>query len=482
MLNDENSSKTVKIIQNINNIIINDNNNNNKNEMIININSNIYHFKNTKNKPQSIEKINFKIKDKIKKIDLNNKRNTLNKEKRIYTTFNTLSNNKKNKIKPIFNHILSPKINNNKKNSINKNNNLQKKIYRNDLITSNIFKNNNKLSEYKTLSINNSDINKNNNNKFCNKLKITKNRKSINKFRIKLNTEIKDKTKTSINRKIINNYLKTNKKKRIYKRPFNTYENTSINNLSNHNKNNEVFNSIQDKTKHYTITNNSNKIKINKKKIIHKSKTNSMQINNKNYLLSSLNLTKEKIPLEIKIKINKKNNEKYPEIAPIFPKPKIILYSKTQSNSDTETKNISKESNHIKSRKSLNIDVNCNKIKKIRIKDKYHKFKRDNKNIHGSYDYHDKLNMFIKYKSLNNANWSITNSINNIKKKKNKSPLNKKYIIHPDVKIKGIINNYTKTSSKSKQNINNQKISKIENIFIKNKKKQKNKIKININV
>ena len=359
-----------------------------------------------------------------------------------------------------------------KKNSNYKNNNLQKKIYRNDLITSNIFKNNNKLSEYKTLNINNSDINKNNNNMFGNKLKIAKNRKSIHKFRIKLNTEIKDKTKTSINRKIINNYLTTNKKKKIYKRPFNTYENTSINNLSNHNKNNEVFSSIQDRTKQYTITNNSNKIKINKKKIMHKSKTNSMQINNKNYILSSLNLTKEKIPLGIKIEINKNNNEKYTEITPIFPKPKIFLYSKTQSNSDTETKNISKESNHIKSKKSLNIDVNCNKIKKIRIKEKYHKFIRDNKNIHGSCDYHDKLNMFKKYKSLNNANWSITNSINNIIKKKNKSPLIKKYILNPDEKIKGIINNYIKTSSKSKQNINNQKVSKIENIFLKDKEKK----------
>ena len=117
MINEENSNKTVKIIHNINNIIINNKNNNKKNEMIININSNYYQLKNANtnantnanNNIKNKEKIIKNLKDKIKKIDLNKKkRNKIINEAKTFTTYNALSNTA-NKMKPIFKNIKPPK-------------------------------------------------------------------------------------------------------------------------------------------------------------------------------------------------------------------------------------------------------------------------------------------------------------------------------------------------------------------------------------
>ena len=475
LINEENYNKTVKIIHNINNIIINDKiNNNNKNEMIININSNYYHLKNNTNNAnnnntnKSNEKSIKYLRDKIRKIDLNKKRNTLFKEKRTYTSYNTLSNTI-NKKRPIFKNILSPKADNKKINSNSKKENYKKKICINDLITSNLFKNDKKLTEYKTLNSISSDKNNNNKNTFYNKIKIAKNKnKNTNyKFSLKPSIETKE-SKTSVNRKIINHYL-TAKKKRVHKRPFSTFDSTFFNTFKNDiiNKNNIVStsNSILDKTKKFTTIKDSNNSKIKKRKIIRIPKTNSIQINNNNsnIFFSSSYLAKEKLIPKLIKDIKKYRNDKYN---------RTLYYFKTQVNSDTEDKNISKESHNIKPKKKPNNNniVNNNRIENNKIK-KSHNILNENKD--SSYVIFNKLKLMKKHRTINSVNWSINNIINNIKKNNIKSPLIKKYIINPDEKIKGIINTFIKSPKTIKQHNFNKKYTTLENVIYKDCKHYK---------
>ena len=460
IINDENSNnKTLKIIHNINNIIINDKINN-KNQMIININSNYYQLKNTNtninNSIKSNEKSIFNLREKLKKIDFNKKRTTQLKEK-TFTCYNTLSNTL-NRIKPIFKNILSPKSNDKKIKSNSKQNNKYKKaITRNDLNKKNAFKFNIKLIEYKTFNSKSSDKNKKENkNIFCNKIKIIKNKKIVHKLAMKINNETKDKTKTSTNKKKINKCLTTNKKNKVHKRPFSTYDSTFFHTAkkdNNNNKNKAIFesNNILDKTKNFTTIKDPINSKINKKEKIYKSRTDSIQTNNNSKFLSTSNLTNETIVPRIKKEINKTRNYRYN---------KILLYNKTQINSDTEGKNISKTNHNVKPNKKLtnNDIIKNNWIKKLRI-NKYHKLLNKNKN--GSYELYNKLKVMKKHRNVNSTNWSISNIISNIKSKKNKI---KKLVLNPDEKINGILNNLINTPIKIKQNNTSQKKYKKENI------------------
>jgi len=416
--------------------------------MIININNNYFQLK------EPNKKIKSKNNQLIVKKSIRKQRNINLGERKLLTSYNTLSSTQ-NRIKPLINQVLSPIKNenifiskNNNNYYLNSSKNNKNRINRNVLIKNNI--SNNKLIKTKTLD-NDNNICKTNY-IFGNKLKISKNKNIKDKFKIKGINETNEKTKMSVNRKIVINYLKNNERKKINRRPFNTIESVSMNNLSN-NKNSEINYNISEKNKALSLLNNPITFKINRN-IIHKEKTNSMQIKKKNYLLSSINITKEKIP-RIKLELDLNNNEKFD---------KKILYNKTQGISDIEfninnknnKKKISSLNNLKKVKKMINSEIR-NRNKNINeIKEKYHIFLREKIITHNSYDTQNKLNLFNKYKTLNNDNYSITSSINsiNILKKKNHSPLtNKKYILSPNEKIKGIINNYIKTPIQFKYTI-----------------------------
>ena len=468
------SSNLFKIIHNnINNIIINDENNSHINkEMVININNNYFQLKEPNKKNEEIKKL--KNKNNEKKLKSNSKESNIKiGEKKIFTVYNTL-NSSQNKIKPLIKHVLSPTKNENNKQYLYKNNNKfylnsskntnKKRIYRNDFIKSNISKTNSKLTKCKTLD-NDSNIFKANN-LFGNKLKITKNQNLKDKLKIKSVNETTDKTKMSVNRKIVINYLKNSERKKIYKRPFNTIESISIKNFSN-NKNNEIH-YIMEKNKTLSLLNNPITFKINRN-TMHKAKTNSMQINNKNYLYSSINFTKGK-KLTTQLDSDKKNNEKIE---------KKIIYIKTQYNSDIEfvinKKNNEKSSkNNLKKEKKIINQENKYIFKNknsTEIKDKYHKYLKEKMITHNSYDTQNKLNLFKRYRTLNGDNFIFTNNINklNIIKKQNETPSIKKYILSPNEKIKGIINNYIRTPIQYKYTIIN-KGSKLKTLFIKDNK------------
>jgi len=119
-------NNTIKIINNINNIIINDDKTKTiNNGMIININNNYFQLKESKQVKNNIIK---RVKSKEEQIKKNSKENINNKnkikeinlekykifrEKRTYTSYNTQNNNKKNK-KFLINEIQSPNSKNEK--------------------------------------------------------------------------------------------------------------------------------------------------------------------------------------------------------------------------------------------------------------------------------------------------------------------------------------------------------------------------------
>ena len=516
---------TIKIINNINNIIINDDKNKTiNNGMIININNNYFQLKDPKN-------INNKLMKRVKSKEEQNKEQSKDKkifkdkeekgeqyppnfkifrEKRAYTSYNTQNNTKNNK-QFLISDIQSPnkkkEINNNSNNvdnkkdnkntninnnysNINNNNNnyKQNNVYRNNNNQNENKNNNKRLIESKTLNNNSNNINNNKNNIeinnnckniFGNKLKISMNK---NKEKPKLDgLETIDIKKMSINRKIVNNYLTTQKKK-SYQGKFQG-QNACLNTNNNANKN---YNDISDKIEvlniYNTIQNKNNpiKFKLDKKNMIRKIKTNSVQIN-KNEFLSSFNLTKEKIPgtnIEIDIINIEDNFIKYHKKSI-----KKFLNNKTQSNSEAELikdmnnknnglnsftskslkKNIYKNNND---RKTKNNDGNCNKInsneiKKINVKEmkeKYHKLLRGNKFTHGSYDTTNRMHLFKKLRGLNNVMGTVTNSINNTitsSNKNKKSPLTKKSILSPSDRVQNTVGNYIKTPNKNKMNLTN---------------------------
>ena len=382
---------TIKIINNINNIIINDDKNKTiNNGMIININNNYFQLKNTKRLNNKIIK-RVKSKEDQKKEKSKDKKNQektekdenytnfqIFREKRTYTSYNMQNKAKKNK-KLLMNAIPSPnkkKENNNnnqlldKKNykninsntyylSIN-NTNKQNNIYRNanDARGNGNKKINKKLIESKTINTNSNtisttinnhtniypnnvtEINNNYKNIFGNKLKISMNK---NKEKPKLDgLNSIDNKKMSINRTMVNNYLTTTQKKKTYQGRFIDHESSSLNTHNNitNTKNKKINDKIEVLNIYNTIQNKNNantnpiKFKLNKKSMIRKTKINSMQINNKNEFLSSFNLTKEKIPgtnIELDIINLEDNIAKYKKKSI-----KKFMNNKTQSNSEAE--------------------------------------------------------------------------------------------------------------------------------------------------
>ena len=160
--------------------------------------------------------------------------------------------------------------------------------------------------------------------------------------------------------------------------------------------------------------NNPIKFKLDKKNMMRKNKTNSLQINNKNEFLNSFNLPKDKITstnIEIDIiNINENNIVRYNKKSI-----KKYLNNKTQSNSeaelirDTNNKNsknalintctskslkkekVNKNNNDKKLDNNNNNDTNNNNGNEMKIinvkemKENYHKLLRGNKFTHGFY-------------------------------------------------------------------------------------------------
>ena len=515
---------TIKIINNINNIIINDDKNKTiNNGMIININNNYFQLKNPKKMNNKIIK-RVKSKEEQKKEKSKDKKNhekiekeeiytnfQIFREKRTYTTYNTQNNVKKNK--PfLMNGNQSP----NKKKEGNNNQHIDKKNYKN--INSNTYylninnanrqnnvnrntknaqnennkKINPKLIESKTLNNypnadTKSTITNNHNNYkniFGNKLKISMNK---NKEKLKLDgVNSIDNKKVSINRKIVNNYLATTNKKKTYQGRFNEHESSSLNTFNNNTKNKKIndnievlniyntFNTIQNKN---NASSNPIKFKLDKKSMIRKTKTNSLQINNKNEFLSSFNITKEKIPgknIELDIINIEDNIVKY--------KKKTInkfINNKTQSNSEAElikdnnknflntftSKSLKKDKNNNNNgKKEVNNANTNNEMKKINVKEmkeKYHKLLRGNKFTHGSYDTTNRLHLLKKFRGINNIVGTMTNSINNTttSNKNKRSPLTKKSILSPGDRIQNTVGNYIKTPIKNQLNFNHKETS-----------------------
>ena len=533
---------TIKIINNINNIIINDDKNKTiNNGMIININNNYYQLKDPKKtnnkmikriknkdepkKEKSKPKEKKVIKDKIEKDDeFDNFK--IFREKRTNTTYNTNKKNKKN-----LNKNQSPNKkkdkdkdnkthnNDNKKNNknINSNNNYfltinnnisntnkYNNVYRNTINYQNENKKKNKRYIESTNTYNESLPTMNNNNH--NATEINNNYKNIvgNKIKISINkkkekpklevVESLDNKKMSINRKIVNNYLTTTNKKKTYQGKFTGHESTSLNTYNNLNnnfnnmKNNKKPNDISEKIEvlniYNTIQNKNNpiKFKLDKKDMIRKTKTNSVQIDNKKEFLSSFNLQKEKLPetnIEIDVLSIENNLVKYNKNSK-----KKFLNNKTQSNSEAKlikdinnknnilnaftSKSLKKDNlnNNNDKKKNNNDNLNANDMKKINVKEmkeKYHKLLRGNKVTHGSYDTTSRLHILKKFRALNNPIGSMTRSINKtIISNKKRSPVNKKNILSPSEKNQNTMSNYIKSPIQNKFNLSNKNTS-IEN-------------------
>ena len=386
----ETDSNTIKIINNINNIIINEDKNKTiNNGMIININNNYFQLKDSKHiKNNLIKRVKSKEdqpKTEKSKDKKRSKENALQKykifrEKRTFTSYNAQNTSKKNK-KFLINEIQSPNSKKDKyQNTEIKKKNINSKKYiltLNDIKSSNnthIYRNlnylsdnkkpNKKLIESKTLTTNPNEENHknkkeknitNNNNNIAiteTNVKISNNNKGGNKL-ISLNKNMKnipklngvesiDKKKLSINRKMVNNYLTSTQKKKTFQGRFLVHENSVSNTFSNKqiNENNNNINT-NDKIDFINICNtiesknNPIKFKLNKKELLKKkAKTNSLQINDKNEFLSSFNLPKEKMhkkDLDLDIMNIEEKMVKYRKKSL-----KKLINNKTQTNSEAE--------------------------------------------------------------------------------------------------------------------------------------------------
>ena len=546
--NDNNIIKdnnTIKIINNINNIIINDGKNNQiKNGMVININNNYFHLKDPKNLNNKIVK-RVKSKEEEKKSKekgIKNNKNEANKEdiddkddelpqfkifreKRANTNYNTNNNDKKKK-EYLLNKIQSPNIkkkstinvNNknlnteNKTKNINPNNylninsnNKQNNFYRNsNNFTNEYKKHNKKLIESKTVNNNSHTVNNknmieiNNCNLIENKLRISMNKNIKGKPKIEGIDSI-DKKTLSINRRIVKNFLTTTKKRKTYQGKFQVLENSSLNTFNvNHSKKNENLNppsKIEMLNLCNTINtkNNPIKFKLDKKHLIKKTKTNSLQIND-NQFLSSFNLTKDKIPCStneldiINIEDNIVNYHR-----------KLIRKSvnhKTQSNSEAELfqeninknyfltkeniKNENDKNKNINDKKNTyNNKTNNNEIRKLNakeMKEKYHKLLKGNKATHGSYDTTNRFHLYKRFKAVSGVMGNMTNITNSIINntttsiKNKRSPLTKKGILSPSERITINMTKYINTPIKNMLNMTH-KESSVEknNMFTGNK-------------
>ena len=541
---------TIKIINNINNIIINDDKNKTiNNGMIININNNYFQLKDSKKVLNNIIK---RVKSKEEKKKEKSKDNKISKEqkykifgeKRTYTAYNTQNNHKENK-KFLINEIQSPKIkkinyqgtekkknissthyiltmnNNNKdnnsniyrnKNGLNDKKNSKKLIQSKALFTSQNI-NNTKLKSSKNNNTNYNTINNHNiaitetnatissynQNKISNKLNlVNKNHKEIPKLE---GVESIDKKKLSINRLKVNNYLTTTQKKKTFQGRFHVKENSVSNNIISkakleENMNNNTTNEKMELLNICNTVENKNepkRIKLNKKNINKKKKTNSLQINNKNEFLSSFNFPKDKIignniDIDViniegnRIKYRKKslskliNNNTQTNSEAELNKDNNFISKKNNQLNTINNKSITKDKNNakIKQNNEINIKNNYEKIenpeemKKINVKEmkeKYHKLIRGNKLNHGSYDIANRIPLYKKFRGLHKIMDNVTNSINstiNTYITNKRSPLVKKSVLSPSERIQNNVSNFIKTPNKMMHEERNKEFTTIE--------------------
>jgi len=465
-VSNNNGNNTIKIINNINNIIINDANINK--EMVININTNYFELNNTNlNSLNKINNNNIDVKMNMnkkhknllfKKIKINskskskNKNNSITKQeeallsKKIYTNNydQTAFINKtleEKKMNPYSNQILNFV---NRHYSTNSNNIENSNIINNNVINihnstashintsksnkKKIIKNNNirGITEYRSIDINNiannGSINKNKSKcnyakKESNKKAITidvenydKNRKSQNKQRKKLEIFFGTDAKRTANKQIFNKKLQNEKKINILNTDGNINYNIYSNATNNYYNNTEINDNshsinLNNKNEFTAIKSSQIRSKLNKKIMPGKQKTYSLQINNKNKnnFFSSFN-----------------NNNKISKELDSIKKNKIIgnniminehVKNYTQVNLDSDNQKVRKISAYKESKEIS--EKKYNKISAKEMKEKYHKFMMGNKIIHGSYDTSNRLHIFKKFTSLYNHTNVNSNTINN---------------------------------------------------------------------
>ena len=484
-VSNNNGNNTIKIINNINNIIINDANINK--EMVININTNYFELNNTNlNSLNKINNNNINVnmdmnkKHKnilFKKIKINskskskNKDNSINKQEEALLS-KKISNNyeqtnfinktlEEKKINPYNNQILNFE---NQHYCTNSNNIENSNIINNNVINihnstashisnsknnkSKLKKNNNfdiktirGIVEYRSIDINNignngttSNNNKNIYNhikKEINKKAITidvenyeKNKKSQNKQRKKLEILYGTDAKKTANKQIFN-------KKILNKKTFNilnTDGNVNYNIYSNTTNNyyNNCYNStdINDNSHIININNKNEFTAIKNGQIRSKLNKKIMPGKQKTYSLQINNKNKNNFFSSFN------NNNKISKELNSLKRNKMIgnnnlinehVKNYTQVNLDSENQNVRKISAY-NDRKEIS-EKKYNKISAKEMKEKYHKFIMGNKIIHGSYDTSNRLHIFKKFTSLYNNTNANSNTINNITDIPNKKTL-----------------------------------------------------------
>ena len=462
-VSNNNNNNTIKIINNINNIIINDANINK--EMVININTNYFELNssnlNTLNKinnnniKKNIRNTLFKKVNKNnnsinnnKEISLNNKKNTfyqkkinsnLNNQKKLINNttlekrinaynnkiinfekhhFNSNSNNINydnnniinNNIINIHNRIASQYTSKNNENKFKKQNNMDNKGIK-------------RTTDYKSFILNNMKNNNNNNKLKNNYIKSDKNKKTItidvrsyeknkktHSKKKKLKTLMVTDSKRICNKTIFNPKIQNKRTLEIMNTEGNINCDGCPNTFINYYNKTEYNNTLNanDKNNFQSIKSNQIKSKLNKKILARKQKTNSLHINskNKNKFFSSF-CNSNKIVKELNLLKNNNNiiieNNNF-----------INEHAKnnTQGNLDLESKKVKKYLTH-KDCKNVSERKNIKKISTKEMKEKYHKFIQRNKIIHGSYDTSNRLHIFKKFSSLYNSN-VINNNITDI--------------------------------------------------------------------
>ena len=502
-----NNNNTIKIINNINNIIINDPNINK--DMIININNNYFELNNSHiNKINTLDKLNdnnnqnihkkiknslnknakINSKSKSKETSINNRKESIHFSKRLNTNYKINKN--------YVNHTIEEKRINSYSNNILNNINYDNNIINNNVINihnnpinhtinntksnikSRIKKQNNEtknikgISEYNSLNINNIG---NLGNLYNNKLKNNYNIKDINKKAVTIEVNPTEKTKKSQSKKKKNLEITigTEAKNYLNKPIFNSKThnrrgleilNTDGNINSDLNSYTNYFNSIEHTNNYghnkghsdiHSIKSDQIKYKINKKIMTRKQKTNSLHINNKNNFFSSFNNNKIIRELNFLKRNNITNNGNYIN----------DIKNYTQSNIDLE---------NTKTRKFLiqKEEVKFKKISAKEMKEKYHKFIQGNKYIHGSYDTSNRLHLFKKFSSLYN-NHNTHNNTNNITEISHRKILDIKspFKINHKINTPGI-----KLSNNNVTNNLNKRTNLGSNYKINDKNKYKNKI------
>ena len=442
--NDE--KNTIKIINNINNIIINDTNNNNG--MVININTNYFRINGGQNNINTKENLKNIISKRVKSKEPsvnNNKKKILSNRASSNFTSNLPSKENKNPSKNKNNELLSNAHHyNTTYNCINN---------KTTTITpSNKISNINKPKNQNYLKIKTNKIHKvpqqieieNYNNK---EKQISINDQKENKNIIIINTE-----KKKILNKCLYAHQKINTNHNLINKRSPEICNTEGNEKRNTiytTKNNFLVNSntIDD----LNSRNNQLKNKPNKHNLVRKQKTNSVHINNKNYFISSFNnnkLNTLSIFTDFNSTVNSKNN-----------------FKNIKENLKFNTENNFKSNNFNKKNAKLNKeDKEITSLKKVsarEMKEKYHKLMQGNKIIHGSYDTSQRLHLFKKfsllhgstYNNIINSNVFNRNNISEILQKKKytkKFPISKKNLISPGAKIPHVMNK-DKTPKKEKE-------------------------------